>query len=65
MWSKRWRRNWHNKLAYKHYLRLVMLKDSAPVDMLPGAQSEQQIRDALANIYQHNMSYYLNKLNKR
>ena len=27
---------------------LVMLKDSAPVDMLPGAQTEQQIRDALA-----------------
>ncbi|MCQ8879121.1 tetratricopeptide repeat protein [Pseudoalteromonas shioyasakiensis] len=27
---------------------LVFLKDSAPVDMLPGAQTEQQIRDILA-----------------
>lgn len=27
---------------------LVFLKDSAPVDMLPGAQTEQQIRDVLA-----------------
>lgn len=27
---------------------LVFLKDSAPVDMLPGAQTEQQVRDVLA-----------------
>lgn len=27
---------------------LVFLKDSAPVDMLPGAQAEQQIRDVLS-----------------